>query len=102
MLLENLSTRRVSEENASKSSLTRRVTKQGHLPLAALAIRFAFLSNSTVPNPIRDPSQLVWLVKKISRLNGVITPANLFPPNRHLWRRFGGNRLVLNRNFLAN
>ena len=29
MLLENLVTRRVSEENASKSSLTRRVTKQG-------------------------------------------------------------------------
>ena len=37
MLLENLVTRRVSEENASKSSLTRRVTKQGHLLLAALA-----------------------------------------------------------------
>jgi len=36
MLLENLVTRRVSEENASKSSLTRRVTKQGHLLLAAL------------------------------------------------------------------
>jgi len=37
MLLENLVTRRVSEENASKSSLTRRVTKQGHLLLAAVA-----------------------------------------------------------------
>ena len=36
MLLENLVTRRVSEENASNSSLTRRVTKQGHLLLAAL------------------------------------------------------------------
>jgi len=36
MLLENLVTRRVSEENASNSSLTRRVTKQGHLVLAAL------------------------------------------------------------------
>jgi len=36
MLLEKLATRRVSEENASKSSLTRRVTKQGHLLLAAL------------------------------------------------------------------
>ena len=36
MLLKNLVTRRVSEENASKSSLTRRVTKQGHLLLAAL------------------------------------------------------------------
>ena len=37
MLLENLVTRRVSEEIASKSSLMRRVTKQGHLLLAALA-----------------------------------------------------------------
>jgi len=37
MLLDNLVTRRVSEENASKSSLTRRVTKQGHLLLAALS-----------------------------------------------------------------
>ena len=36
MLIENLVTRRVSEENASNSSLTRRVTKQGHLLLAAL------------------------------------------------------------------
>ena len=36
MLLENLVTRRVSEENASNSSLTRRVTKQGPLLLAAL------------------------------------------------------------------
>jgi len=36
MLLENLVTRRVSEENASNSSLTCRVTKQGHLLLAAL------------------------------------------------------------------
>ena len=36
MLLEILVTRRVSEENASNSSLTRRVTKQGHLLLAAL------------------------------------------------------------------
>jgi len=36
MLLENLVTRRVSEENASDSSLTRRVTKQGHLLLSAL------------------------------------------------------------------
>ena len=37
MLLENLVTRRVSEENVSNSSLTRRVTKQGHLLLAARA-----------------------------------------------------------------
>jgi len=37
MLLENLVTRRMSEENASDSSLTRRVTKQSHLLLAALA-----------------------------------------------------------------
>jgi len=37
MLLENLVTRRVSEENASKSSLTRRVTTQGHLLFAAQA-----------------------------------------------------------------
>ena len=37
MLLENLVTRRVSEENASQSSLTRRVTKQGQLLLEALA-----------------------------------------------------------------
>ena len=36
MLLEKVVTRRVSEENASKSSLTRRVTKQRHLLLAAL------------------------------------------------------------------
>jgi len=36
MLLENLVTRRVSEENTSNSSLTRRVTKQGYLLLAAL------------------------------------------------------------------
>jgi len=38
IVLENLVTRRVSEENASKSSLTGRVTKQGHLLLAALAV----------------------------------------------------------------
>jgi len=37
MLLENLVTRRVSEEDASTSSLTRRVTKQGYSLLAALA-----------------------------------------------------------------
>jgi len=37
MLLENLVTRRVSEENVSNTSLTRRVTKQGHLLLAELA-----------------------------------------------------------------
>ena len=37
MLIENLVTRRVSEETGSKSSLTRRVTKQGQLLLAALA-----------------------------------------------------------------
>ena len=36
MLRENLVTRRVREENASKSSLTCRVTKQGHFLLAAL------------------------------------------------------------------
>ena len=41
MLLENLVTRRVSEENASNSSLTRRVTKQGYLLLAALASELA-------------------------------------------------------------
>ena len=38
MLLGNLVTRRVSEENASNSSLTRRVTKQGLLLLAALGL----------------------------------------------------------------
>ena len=38
MLLENLVTRGVSEENTSKSSLTCRVTKQGHLLLAALGL----------------------------------------------------------------
>jgi|GEM_PF-3240247 len=38
-------TRRVSEENASNSSLMRRVTKQGHLLLAALA---TVLSAATV------------------------------------------------------
>jgi len=43
MLLENLVTRRVSEENASDSSLTRRVTKQGHHFLAALATRWSAL-----------------------------------------------------------
>ena len=37
MLLENLVTRRVSEEDVSTSSLTRRVTKQGYSLLAALA-----------------------------------------------------------------
>ena len=43
MLLENLVTRRVSEENVSKSSLTRRVTKQGYLLLAAPgSFAFAF------------------------------------------------------------
>jgi len=36
MLLENLVTRRVSEENTSNSSLKRRFTKQRHLFLAAL------------------------------------------------------------------
>jgi len=36
MLLENLVTRRVSEENVSNSSLTRRVTKQGYLLLGAV------------------------------------------------------------------
>ena len=35
----NVVTRRVSEENAPKSSLTRRVTKLSHLLLAALAGR---------------------------------------------------------------
>ena len=44
MLLENLVTRRVSEENASKSSLTRRVTKPGYLLLAALRV-VDFLAN---------------------------------------------------------
>jgi len=37
MLLENLATRRVSEEDVSTSSLTRRVTKLGFSLLAALA-----------------------------------------------------------------
>ena len=46
MLLENLVTRRASEENASKSSLTRRVTKQGHSLLAALSANVLFLSSS--------------------------------------------------------
>jgi len=41
MLLENLVTRRVSEENASNTSLTRRATKQGYLLLAALASELA-------------------------------------------------------------
>ena len=41
MLLENVVTRRVSEENVSKSSLTRRVTKQGYL-LLAVPGSFAF------------------------------------------------------------
>jgi len=58
-------------------------------------------SNSTAPNPIRDPSQLVWLVKKIGKLNGVTLPAGSFPPNRRLWRWFGGNGLVLDGIFLA-
>ena len=38
MLLENLVTRLVSEENVYNSSLTRRVTKQGRLLLAALVL----------------------------------------------------------------
>jgi len=38
MLLENLVTRFVSEENVYNSSLTRRVTKQGRLLLAALVL----------------------------------------------------------------
>jgi len=42
MLLENLVTRRVSEENASEFSLTRRVTKQGHFLLAELGIPWSF------------------------------------------------------------
>jgi len=42
MLLGNLLTRRVSEENASDSSLTRRVTKHGHLLLAALVRYLAY------------------------------------------------------------
>ena len=56
-----------------------------------------FLITSTVPNPIRDPSQLVWLVKKINRLNGIILPAGSFPANRCQRRRFAGNDLVLHR-----
>ena len=44
MLLENLVTRRVSEENASNSSLTRRASKHGHLLLAALGnLRFTLV-----------------------------------------------------------
>ena len=39
MLLENLVTRRLSEENGSQCSPTRRVTKQGHLRLEVLAAR---------------------------------------------------------------
>jgi len=46
ILLENLVTRRVSEEDAAKSSLTRRVTKQGHLLLAALVQATAMLANA--------------------------------------------------------
>jgi len=57
--------------------------------------------NSTVQNLIRDPSQLVWLVKKINKLDGVMLPAAPFPPNRRLWRRFGGNGLVVDRILLA-
>jgi len=55
----------------------------------------------TVPNPIRDPSQLVWLVKKINKLNGAMIPAGSIPSNRCLWLRFGGIGLVLDRIFLA-
>jgi len=44
ILLENLVTRRVSEKNASNSSLTRRVIKQGHLLLAALVGRSAMVT----------------------------------------------------------
>ena len=43
MLLENLVTRRVSEENVSNSLLTRRVTKQGYLLLGALSSSLALL-----------------------------------------------------------
>jgi len=43
-------------------------------------------SNSTVPNPIQDPSQLDWLVKKINTLNSVTLPAGSFPANA----AFGG------------
>jgi len=61
MLLENLVTRRVSEENASDSSLTRRVTKQGHLLLAALAVPVA--ETDTTPytaNKISIEIQQSW------------------------------------------
>ena len=60
-----------------------------------------FLTTSTVPNLIRDPGQLVWLVKEINRLNGIILPAGSFPANRRQRRRFAGNDLVLLRIFLA-
>jgi len=46
ILLENLVTRRVSEEDVSKSSHTRRVTKQGHLLLAAVVQATAMTANS--------------------------------------------------------
>jgi len=50
MLLEKLVTRRVSEENVSNSSLTRRVTKQGYLLLAALATVYqCSLAKKTMP-----------------------------------------------------
>ena len=57
MLLENLVTRRVSEENASDSSLTRRVTKQGHLLLAALAICSLAICSLA---PLRSGPTQVW------------------------------------------
>jgi len=48
MLLGNVVTRRVSEENASDSSLTRRVTKHGHLLLAALGSVTASIARLTL------------------------------------------------------
>jgi len=65
MLLENVVTRRVSEENASKSSLTRRVTKQGHLLLAALVhltlFWFALLLSAKHVGD-RDPNRKVAII----------------------------------------
>ena len=66
MLLENLVTRRVSEENVSNSSLTRRVTKQGYLLLAALALNLRLASLNFQRDSI---AQVVFLlIDSVSRI----------------------------------
>jgi len=74
MLLESLVTRRVSEENESNSSLTRRVTKQCQLLLAALGSGTAVAVPMMSISP-RPPKRFSWPVGNSKRI--LLTPVRL-------------------------